>query len=46
MLPFDGSFHVKEGASKLERVNYKQFAFDTVPMTKDALGTQHRAVPG
>ena len=37
----DRSFHVKEGASKLELVNYKQFAFDTVPMTKDALGMQH-----
>ena len=34
-------FRVKEGASKLEPVICKQFAFNTVPMTKDALGMQH-----
>jgi VCBS repeat protein/ASPIC/UnbV protein len=40
-VPIDRFFRVKEGASKLEAVSLKQFAFETVPMTKDAMGMQH-----
>jgi FG-GAP-like repeat/ASPIC and UnbV len=37
----DRAFHVKEGASKLDPVSHKRFAFDTVPMSKDGMGMQH-----
>jgi hypothetical protein len=40
-VAIDRSFRVKEGAVKLEAVSFQQFAFDTVPMTKDAMGMQH-----
>jgi hypothetical protein len=40
-VPIDRFFRVKEGSSQLEAVSFKQFAFDTVPMTKDAMGMQH-----
>jgi hypothetical protein len=37
----DRAFHVKEGASKLDAVSHKRFAFDTVPVAKDSMGMQH-----
>jgi hypothetical protein len=37
----DNAFHIKEGASRLQPVSHKRFAFDTVPMTKDSMGMQH-----
>ncbi len=40
-VAIDRSFHVKEGASRLVPISFKRFAFDTVPMTKDAMGMQH-----
>jgi hypothetical protein len=37
----DRAFHIKEGASKLDAVSHKRFAFDTVPVAKDSMGMQH-----
>ncbi|QNI31261.1 VCBS repeat-containing protein [Alloacidobacterium dinghuense] len=40
-VAIDRAFHVREGASKLEPRSYKQFAFSTLPLSKDSMGMQH-----
>jgi hypothetical protein len=39
-IAIDHAFHVKEGASNLQPITYGRFAFETVPMKKDAVGMQ------
>ncbi len=40
-VAIDHAFHIKEGAAKPESVSYKQFKFNTLPMSKDSMGMQH-----
>jgi hypothetical protein len=39
-VTIDRAFHVKEGAQKLDPVNYKRFSFDTLPITRNSISIQ------